>query len=228
MINDHSSESFVFLQIHLGGDRNFCYLLGDRTTGQAVAIDPGFEAGKFAAIAHDHGLSIRHILITHGHSDHMEQAEALANLTDADIIAGADDKVPGAEELIDNQTFSLGAHTVKALATPGHSPGHFCFLSEGFLVTGDLLFCGKIGGTGSYFKGSSPEQQFASLERIMQLPDNVFVFPGHDYFGGKGKMPHSTIGYEKANNPFLMTENFTAFCFLKDNWAVYKKEHGIQ
>ncbi len=228
MINDHSTNSLAFLQIHLGGDRNFCYLLGDRVTGEAVAVDPGFDAPGFATIASNHGLSIGKILITHGHSDHMEQADALAELTGAEIYAGGGANVPGATALSDSRQFSLGAHTLTALATPGHAPDHYCFLCEGFLVTGDLLFCGKIGGTGSYFKGSSPQQQFESLEKIMQLPEDVLVFPGHDYYGGEGSMPHSTIGYERANNPFLLTRDFAAFCHLKDNWAVYKKEHGIQ
>ncbi len=228
MFIDHSTNSLVFLQIHLGGDRNFCYLLGDRQSGEAAAIDPGFDAPGFAKIAAEHGLTIKYILITHGHNDHREKAPELAQLTGAKIYAGPEDGVAGALALADEQILTLGSQTIKSVATPGHSPGHFCFLFHGNLVTGDLLFCGKIGGTGSYFKGSSPEQQYASLGKIMQLPDDVRVFPGHDYFGGPGKMQHSTMGFEKSNNPFLMTEGFAAFCHLKDNWAVYKKEHGIQ
>jgi hydroxyacylglutathione hydrolase len=228
MINDHSTESLVFLQIHLGGDRNFCYLVGDRHSGAAVAVDPGFDAAAFAAIANEHGLSIGSILATHGHSDHVGQAAFLADLTGATIHAGAEDSVPGAMALADGQTFSLGDHVLSALHTPGHSPGHYCFLCENRLITGDLLFCGKIGGTGAYFPGSSPEQQYSSLEKIGQLPDSVLVFPGHDYYGGEGSMPHSTIGYEKSHNPFLMVEDFDSLCFLKDNWAAYKKEHGIR
>ncbi len=228
MINDHSSASLVFLQIHLGGDRNFCYLIGDRDSGQAVAVDPGFDAAGFQGIAVENELNITSILITHEHGDHMEQAGPLAQLTGATIYAGAADKVAGASQLTDGQEFSLGGHTLKALATPGHSPGHFCFLCQGRLITGDLLFCGKIGGTGSYFPGSSAEQQYASLDKIMQLPEETFVFPGHDYYGGEGTMPHSSIGHEKTHNPFLTTENYEAFCYLKDNWAAYKEEHGVR
>ena len=228
MFNDHSTPTLVFLQIHLGGDRNFCYLVGDRKSGRAIAVDPGFDAAGFNAIATRQQLKISQILITHEHSDHLEQAESLARLTDATIHLGADNVVPGASILTDAQVFELGAYKVEALATPGHSPGHFCFLCDGRLITGDLLFCGKIGGTGSYFPGSSPEQQYASLEKILQLPEATFVFPGHDYFGGEGSMPHSSIGYEKKNNPFLMVEDFASFCHLKDNWAAYKKEHGVR
>ncbi len=228
MINDHSTSSLVFHQIHLGGDRNFCYLVGDLPSGRAVAVDPGFDAAGFHRIAVQNNLKISDILITHGHKDHLEQADDLARLTGATIHAGAADKVVGASELSDGRIFRLGDQILTALATPGHSPGHFCFLVAGRLITGDLLFCGKIGGTGSYFPGSSPEQQFDSLRKIMQLPDPTLVFPGHDYFGGEGSMPHSSIGFEKANNPFLMVKDFAAFCHLKDNWAVYKKEQGIR
>jgi len=62
----------------------------------------------------------------------------------------------------------------------------------------------------------------------MQLPAETLVFPGHDYYGGEGQRPHSTIGFEKAHNPFLTAADFESFCHLKDNWAEYKKEHDIR
>ncbi len=225
MTTDHSTPELIFQQIHLGGDRNFCYLIGDVESGQAAAIDPGFDAAGFHELALKMNLKISHILITHEHKDHLEQAPDLAKLTGACICAG---QVSGAEKLADGQEIKLGKTIVTALATPGHSPGHFCFLCDGRLITGDLLFCGKIGGTGSYFPGSSAVEQYASLKKIMQLPDSTFVFPGHDYYGGEGSMPHSTVGFEKANNPFLTAVDLAAFCYLKENWAAYKEEHGIR
>ena len=149
-------------------------------------------------------------------------------LTGAVIHAGPEDQVPGAESLTDGQVISLGKLSITALATSGHSPGHFCFLCEGRLVTGDILFCGKVGGTGSYFPGSSARQEYESLHRLMQLPPETLVFPGHDYYGGQGQRPHSTIGFEKENNPFITAADFKAFCHLKDNWAAYKKEHNLR
>ncbi len=118
--------------------------------------------------------------------------------------------------------------SITTLATPGHSPGHFCYLFEGRLVTGDILFCGKVGGTGSFFPGSSARQEYDSLHRLLQLPADTLVFPGHDYYGGEGQRPHSTVGFEKENNPFLTAVDFDAFCHLKDNWAQYKEEHDIR
>lgn len=228
MVIDHSTGDVRFLQIHLGGDRNFCYLLGDGKSGAAAAVDPGFEPDALAAIAQENGLRIGHILITHGHSDHIGGADRLAGLTGAVLHAGREDRVPGALPLADGQSLALGDLEVTALHTPGHSPGHFCFLFAGRLATGDLLFCGKVGGTGSYFPGSSAEQEHASLQKILQLPDLVGVFPGHDYYGGEGVMPSSSIGHERRHNPFLTAPDFAAFQHLKDNWAAYKKEHGIR
>lgn len=230
MLIDHSNDTQIFLQAHLGGDRNFCYLMGDKDTGEAIAIDPGYDAPAMAKMASARGLRITNILITHEHPDHWNEAMLLHGLTGAPVWVGtgAGDKVGGARELVDEQTFPLGDAEVRALATPGHAPAHFCFLWHDYLVTGDLLFCGKIGGTGPYFPGSDAAQQYESLQRLLKLPEATRVFPGHDYYGGEGQRRSSTIGQEKADNPFLTAPDFQAFCHLKENWAEYKKEHGIK
>lgn len=225
---DHSREHFRFLQMHLGGDRNFCYLLGDARTGRAAAIDPGFRPERMLDIANENGLEILYVLGTHGHADHVGGAARLVELTGAELHAGPEDRVAGAEPLRDGQRFPLGDLHVEAIRTPGHTSGHFCFLFEGHLVTGDLLFCGKVGGTGDHFPGSDARAEWDSLARLMQLPEPTGVFPGHDYYGGEGEMPHSSIGHEKRHNPFLTAPDFAAFVHLKDHWAAYKEEHGIR
>jgi len=228
MINDHSAGHTRFLQIHLGGDRNFCYLFGNDDAGEAAGVAPGFDSERFWEIADTAGLNISTILITHGHSDHIGGAEKLKELTGATMYGGAEDNISGAQPVTDGQTIPLGDLEITALATPGHSPGHFCYLCEGRLVTGDILFCGKVGGTGSFFPGSSARQEYDSLHRLLQLPAETLVFPGHDYYGGQGQRQHSTVGFEKDNNPFLTAVDFDAFCHLKDNWAQYKEEHDIR
>jgi len=225
---DHSREDLTFLQIHLGGDRNFSYLLGDPATGEAAAFDPGFDAAGLQAIAREYNLDIQTILITHGHGDHVGEAGRLVELTGARLMAGAEDRVAGAENVADHAEIQLGGLTLYALHTPGHSPGHFCYLCEEYLVTGDLLFCGKVGGTGPYFPGSSAEAEYDSLLKLLQLPEETRVFPGHDYYGGPGSRTHSTIAQERDSNPFLTAGGLRAFCHLKDNWAAYKEEHGIK
>ncbi len=217
----------IFKQWSLGGDRNFTYLLGDANSRAAAIVDPGFEPTEIASRIASLNLDLKHILITHGHADHSAGAKDLAALTGAIIHAGAADRLDNAVPLADGGLIMLGDLAVEALHTPGHSPGHFCFLLAGRLVTGDLLFCGKVGGTGDYFPGSSAIQEFESLSRILELPSETHVYPGHDYYGGPGIMPHSTIGFEKSNNPFLNVGDFDSFVHLKENWAAYKKEHGI-
>lgn len=219
MIRDIGTEHLRCLQLQLGGDRNFQYLLGDPGSRAAAAVDPGFDADRFATLAAEQGMDITAILVTHGHPDHDAEAAALAAATGAPVHSG--------RTLNDRQVIGVGGLVVEALLTPGHAPDHVCYRAGNVLVTGDLLFCGKVGGTGEWFPGSSAEQEWTSLQRVLQLPDETVVLPGHDYFGGEGAMPHSTIGHERAHNPFLAGD-FAAFVHLKDNWAAYKEEHGIR
>jgi hydroxyacylglutathione hydrolase len=228
LLYEYSDSSVCFLQLHLGGDRNFSYLFGDALSGEGAAVDPGFRSDEFVAAAERHSLKIKHVLITHDHTDHMAAADELIRLSGARLYAGKDEGIEGAEVLSDGDSLPLGDRTIEILSTPGHTVGHMCYLFENRLMTGDLLFCGKVGGTGSGFPGSSARAEWESLKKIMRLPDSIIVFPGHDYYGGEGKMPHSTIGYEKQNNPFLQCRNFNEFCLLKENWADYKAEHGIR
>jgi hydroxyacylglutathione hydrolase len=224
----YSDESLCFLQLHPGGDRNFSYLVGDIPSGEAAAVDPGFRPEQFALEAERHGLKIKYILVTHGHGDHVAAAGKLKRMSGAKLYAGRAEGVKSAEGLNDGDRVPLGMRFIRTISTPGHTPGHVCYLVENRLITGDLLFCGKVGGTGPGFPGSSARAEWDSLQQIMKLPDSVMVFPGHDYYGGKGSMQHSTIGYEKQNNPFLLCRDFEEFCSLKENWAEYKAKHGIR
>ncbi len=228
IVTDYGRENLKFLQLHLGGDRNFHYLIGDPHSGQAAAVDPGFAAAEFHSLAQSQGLEITRILITHGHSDHYGCAGDLADLTGARIHAGQGSPLKEFEPLIDNLDLAVGGLSVRAIATPGHAPDHYCFLCEDCLITGDLLFCGKVGGTGSYFPGSSARQEWDSLQHLLELPRETRVYPGHDYYGGEGTMPFSSLGFEQDNNPFLTSGSFADFCDLKENWAAYKQEHGIR
>ncbi len=98
-----------------------------------------------------------------------------------------------------------------------------CVLVENKLLTGDILFVGKVGGTGPHFPRSDPRQQWDSLHRLMHLDPYTEVWPGHDY----GVQPSSTIGNEIATNPFLMTKTYEEFIHLKEHWAEFKKKHNI-
>jgi glyoxylase-like metal-dependent hydrolase (beta-lactamase superfamily II) len=228
LVHDHSSEAMGLYQLHLGGDRNWQYLLVDPSSGRTAAVDCGHAPDQLHAFARERGLAITLVLVTHGHGDHTGGVPRLAELTGAPVRAGRDGLVPGARRVSDGEAMPLGALEVEAMITPGHAPDHVCFRCGPALFTGDLLFCGKVGGTGSYFPGSSAAEQWVSLKRILALPDEVLVLPGHDYYGGEGEMPVSTVGHERRHNPFLLCEDLASFEQLKARWAAYKKEHGIR
>jgi glyoxylase-like metal-dependent hydrolase (beta-lactamase superfamily II) len=123
----------------------------------------------------------------------------------------------------DNEELAVGGVKLRFLHTPGHIPDHICVLAGTKLLTGDVLFVGKVGGTGEKFAGSDPKQQWESLQRLTKLDALIEVWPGHDY----GVRKYSTIGNELASNPFLLCKTLEEFLYLKDHWAEYKRAHNI-
>lgn len=210
-----------FEQIRVGGDRNFGYLIGDREGGKAVAVDPSYSPEQFAKKAEEIGMKIVAIAVTHGHGDHTNGNATLRELTGAKVwihksAAGPDDLGVG-----DSDILTVGALQIRVIYTPGHTLDSVCYLVNGErLVTGDTLFVGKVGGTGTE---KAARVEYDSLTKLMKLPDEVSVWPGHDY----GVRPSSTIGDEKKENPFILQGDFDAFFHLKNTWAEYKAKHGI-
>ncbi len=200
--------------------RNFSYIAGCQETGKAILFDPAFEPNRFLRELEDNGLSLDWILNTHGHHDHTSANEAVKHSTGAKVANHPDDQVTSDRDLEHGEELSAGSLTIRTLHTPGHTEGSCCFLiDEKMLISGDTLFVGKVGGTSN--SGTDARQQYESLHnKLMQLPDQTTVYPGHDY----GPMPHSTIGWERQHNPFIQQENFESFCELKRNWKQVKSK----
>jgi glyoxylase-like metal-dependent hydrolase (beta-lactamase superfamily II) len=213
----------IFEQIPAGGDRNFAYLLGDEESKQAAIIDASYDPRRALQAAQERGLAVRYVISTHSHPDHVAGNDQVVQATGAQEVMHSSAPRSSAVRVEDEQTIALGNLPLKFFHTPGHIPDHICVLADGHLITGDLLFVGKVGGTGAYFQGSDPLQQWNSLRRLMTFPHHTSVWPGHDY----GVRPHSTIGDEIAGNPFLKCRSFEEFTHLKANWAEYKKLHNI-
>ena len=194
------------------------YLVACEDSGEALLIDPGGPSSELSAKLKHAGWRLSWIVNTHGHADHTAGNEAWAEATGARIVIHRMDweffRTPSmqaaaraegfppltrADVLVDDgDHIPLGACPALVLHTPGHTPGGICLSFPGHLFTGDTLFVGAAGRTD--LPGGSLTQLIASLEeKIMPLPDDTRIWPGHDY----GETPTSTLGEEKVNNPFL-------------------------
>src|SRR3712207_1492805 len=193
-----------------------CYVIGDETTGTGALVDPGDEATRIALAVEQTGLEIGEILVSHAHIDHVGAVGALADEYACPVLMHAEaepmlqqlptqammmglrfGKVPAVDRHIeDEDVLEVGGLGLRSLYTPGHAPGHLAFYleGEGLVLAGDALFAGRVGRTDLF--GGDMEVLLRSIsERLMTLPDETRVLPGHG--------PETTIGAERANNPFL-------------------------
>lgn len=212
----------VFEQIRSGGDRNFGYLLGDREARAGVFIDPSYSPETFVERANAQSLSITHVINTHSHPDHTNGNERALALTGAALAAHPALR-PGLP-LNDGAVLSVGALRLTAYHVPGHCPDHIVLYESvhRLLITGDLLFVGKVGGTQN---DTDARTEWHSLQRLLTLvPRDATVWPGHDY----GVRPSSTIGLETETNPFLLCPDETAFLRMKAEWPQVKQRLGLK
>lgn len=187
----------IIKQLDIGYMDNFCYIVGCEKTRKALVIDPGHDVDQIVSVAEKQGLEIETIVNTHAHGDHTAGNAELKSLTGAKIIIHALDAAgyPTADVLLkDENTLQLGGITFDVIHTPGHTPGGICLHAQGNLFTGDTLFVGDSGRTD--LPGGDRPTLGKSIRRLMQLPDDTIIWPGHNY----GPTPTSTIGWEKRNN----------------------------
>ena len=180
-----------------------CYILWDEQTKDAAVIDPGASGQKIADFLTASGLTLRMILLTHSHYDHIGGLRQLHELTGAPVWVSTADSTDPAEmthgRLIFTNTYddgdelTLGSIKIHVIATPGHTPGGVCLLAGDWLFSGDTLFAGSCGRTD--FQGGDQQAMMASLRRLGQLPGNLRVLPGH--------MEESTLDAERQYNPWM-------------------------
>lgn len=194
-----------------------CSVIGDEASREAMVIDPGDDIDSILAILQRHQLKLKQIVITHAHIDHVGGAMKLKRATGAPILLNQNDHAllqmldvqagwigvppPGAvtidAPLAHADTVRLGSLAATVMHTPGHTEGSVClyFEPQKKLIAGDTLFAGSIGRTD--LPGGSFEHIMRSLhQRVLALPDETIVIPGHG--------PLTTIGEERESNPFLV------------------------
>jgi len=220
-------ERFYFRQLLAGRDFatsdriaqqmvNFVYLIGDRETGEAIAVDPAYAPGELVEILGADGMTLTGALVTHYHPDHVggsmggftidgaaellalpgNQAKLHVQTEEArgtKLVTGCDDS-----DLVlhsSGDVFEVGAVKITLIHTPGHTPGSQCFYVDGRLVSGDTLFLDGCGRTD--LPGGDPEQLYESLtQKLAVVPDDTVLFPGHMY----SPAPSAPMGEVRQHN----------------------------
>jgi glyoxylase-like metal-dependent hydrolase (beta-lactamase superfamily II) len=177
---------------------NFVYAIGDRSTGEAVLVDPAYAVNDLIDVVEADEMSVSGVLATHYHPDHV--GGSMMGYTIEGVTALLDrchcavhvqrDEAPwvqrttgiGDADLAQHDAgdiVKVGNFDIRLIHTPGHTPGSQCFLVEGRLVSGDTLFLEGCGRTD--LPGSDPEKMYDSLQTLASLPDDTIVYPGHMY-----------------------------------------------
>jgi hydroxyacylglutathione hydrolase len=204
------------VQLEVGMLQNFCEILFCPETREAAIVDPAFEVDRLLQEAARRDLTVKLALITHTHHDHIDGVAELCDQTGATVVVNPREaaavSAPGRtlRDAADGQDVAIGRRGVRALVTPGHTVGGTCYLADGFVVTGDVLFVGGCGRTD--FPGGDTAQMWDSLQRLTRLPEETRVYPGHDY----GATPTSTIAHELRTNRFLRCATFEEFRALRE------------
>lgn len=207
----------IFKQLMVGSMGVCCYVLGCEETKIGAIVDPGGDENKILAEVEKLGLEIRYIIATHGHPDHVCGNRTVKDATGGAIVMheadaaffersetqnyfsmlGLEPSPPAEVKVKEGDIIEIGKHKWQVIHTPGHTPGGICLYCKPNLITGDTLFVEGVGRTD--FPGGSYSELLESLKKkVLTLPDETVIWPGHGYGGLQ-----STIGAEKSNNPYL-------------------------
>jgi glyoxylase-like metal-dependent hydrolase (beta-lactamase superfamily II) len=219
---EDKKKPLYFKQIEIGPMQNYVYLIGSTQTRKVAVVDAAWDVDTILKLAAQDDMEITHAFVTHTHPDHVGGGFAgmeIAGVTDLLEKCKAKVVVHKAEaeflqglspsDLIktdDGDKIDVGGIEIQLMHTPGHTPGSQCFLVDGRVVSGDTMFidaCGRVD-----FPGGNAEQMYYSLtQKLMALPDETVLFPGHNY----APLKYATIGEQKKTNPYLKFSSLKQF-----------------
>ena len=215
---DQIVNETIIRGIVVGSFQENCWVIGNRRTGEGICVDPGDQPDEILAMARDMGVRIKHIANSHAHIDHILGVRGVKEATGATFLLHPGDlemarntasmasrwmgtaieNPPDPDQFLsDGDEIDVDGLKLKVLHTPGHTPGSVCFYANGVVFAGDTLFAGSIGRTD--LPGGDYDQEMGSIvERLLALPDDTIVLPGH--------MDQTTIGHERQRNPYVRME----------------------
>ena len=217
----------IFKQVFDQKSSTYTYLIASAKGREALIIDPVIEnVDSYIALLNELDLKLVKVIDTHIHADHITGASRLKKVTNCSTIMGEHTPADAVEVKVkDEEIIKIDQIAIKAMYTPGHTSDSYSFLMDKYLFSGDTLLINGTGRT-DFQNGSSKDAYNSLFNKLLKLPDDTVLYPGHDY---NGKLS-STIGKEKQHNPRLQVENVDQYIEIMSNLNLSKPkmiDHNI-
>ena len=211
----------IFKQVFDQKSSTYTYLIASAKGREALIIDPVIEnVDSYIALLNELDLKLVKVIDTHIHADHITGASKLKKVTNCSTIMGEHTPADAVEVKVkDEEIIKIDQITIKAMYTPGHTSDSYSFLMDKYLFSGDTLLINGTGRT-DFQNGSSKDAYNSLFNKLLKLPDDTLLYPGHDY---NGKLS-STIGKEKEHNPRLQVENVDQYIEIMSNLNLSKPQ----
>ena len=209
----------IFRQVFDNKSSTYTYLIASAKGREAVIIDPVIEnVESYIKLLQELDLKLVKVIDTHIHADHITGASKLKQETNCSTLMGEHTPADAVEiKVKDDEIIKIDQIEIKAMYTPGHTSDSYSFLMDNYLFSGDTLLINGTGRT-DFQNGSSKDAYNSIFNRLVKLPEDTALYPGHDY---NGKVS-STIGNEKKFNPRLQVRNVDEYVELMSNLNLAK------
>ncbi len=211
----------IFKQVFDEKSSTYTYIIASAKGREAVIIDPVIEnVESYISILNELELKLVKVIDTHIHADHVTGASKLKQVTNCSTLMGEHTPADAVEiKVKDDEIIKIDQIEIKAMYTPGHTSDSYSFLMENYLFSGDTLLINGTGRT-DFQNGSSKDAYNSIFNRLLKLPEDTILYPGHDYNGKES----STIGNEKKCNPRLQVKNVDEYVELMSNLNLAKPQ----
>ena len=209
----------IFKQVFDTKTSTYTYLIASAKGREAVIIDPVIEnVNEYIQLLKDLDLKLVKVIDTHIHADHVTGASKLKEVTNCSTLMGEHTPADAVEiKVKDDELIDIDGLNIRSIYTPGHTSESYSFLLDNYLFSGDALLINGTGRT-DFQNGSSKESFYSIFDKLLKLPEETLLYPGHDYNGEKV----STIGKEKKFNPRLQVRNVEEYIEIMKNLNLKK------
>ena len=211
----------IFKQVFDTKTSTYTYLIASAKGREAVIMDPVIEnVNEYIQLLKDLDLKLVKVIDTHIHADHVTGASKLKEVTNCSTLMGEHTPADAVEiKVKDDELIDIDGLNIRSIYTPGHTSESYSFLLDNYLFSGDALLINGTGRT-DFQNGSSKDSYYSIFDKLLKLPEETILYPGHDYNGEKA----STIGKEKKFNPRLQVKSVDEYVEIMSNLNLSKPE----